>query len=134
MAGDGRFKPGYDPRRNMRGGTPGQQHKDTIERRRAADKAEKELIEQMDADPTTPLQYLLRTMKHPDLDRHERFAAAKAAAPYIHPQLQAVAYKHMDAQGNPIAPTVTVTIEEAVPEPEVPLLTRDGPKQGDKVQ
>ena len=33
----------------------------------------------------------------------DQFAAAKAAAPFCHPQLQAVAHKHSDASGRPIA-------------------------------
>ena len=118
------FKPGFDPRRNLKGGRGGPK-KYTIEQRREADEREKALQAQIDADKTTPLEFMLRTMKNPDLDRHERFQAAARAAPYMHPQLQAVAHKHMDAAGNPIAPVVTVTIEAVAEEVvEHPRLTR----------
>jgi hypothetical protein len=57
---------------------------------------------------------------------------AKAAAPYRHPQLQAVAHKYLNSDGSPIAPTVTVTIV-ATPAPK-PQLTSVGPKSDDTVQ
>jgi hypothetical protein len=38
---------------------------------------------------------------------------AKAAAPYRHPQLAAVAHRHMNADGSPIVPTVNLTIMQA---------------------
>jgi hypothetical protein len=57
---------------------------------------------------------------------------AKAAAPYRHPQLQAVAHKYLNSDGSPIGPTVTVTIMQP-PEPK-PQLTSAGPKSDDTVQ
>ena len=38
---------------------------------------------------------------------------AKAAAPYRHPQLAAVAHRHTNADGSPIVPTVNLTIVQA---------------------
>jgi hypothetical protein len=43
-----------------------------------------------------------------------------------------VAHKHLDAQGQPIAPVVTVTVMQA-PQ-ETPRLTVEGPKDGKVVQ
>jgi hypothetical protein len=31
---------------------------------------------------------------------------AKAAAPYLHPQLSAIAHRHASADGSPIGPTI----------------------------
>src|SRR6516162_9580095 len=71
-----------------------------------------------------PLDFLLRRMRNPAFSPTERFLAARAAAPYCHAQLQAIAHKHLDSSGNPIAPTVTVTIAKAPV--EVPKLTIEG--------
>jgi hypothetical protein len=49
-------------------------------------------------------------MNDSSVEPAKRDAMAKAAAPYRHPQLQAVAHKHLDAQGNAIAPVISVTI------------------------
>src|SRR5271165_2752159 len=38
---------------------------------------------------------------------------AHMAAPYVHPRLAAVAHRHVNADGTPIAPKVTVVIEGA---------------------
>jgi hypothetical protein len=46
--------------------------------------------------------------------------------------LQAVAHRHSNADGSPIAPTVTITIMQP-PEPR-PQLTSVGPKAEDSVQ
>jgi hypothetical protein len=131
---DGRFKPGYDPRRNTRGGRTGVPHKATIEHRRQADEAEKAREKAIDADKTMPLEYMLRRMRNPDLDPAERFIAATRAAPYVHPQLQAIAHQHLGPDGSPIAPVISVTIERPAPEAERPRLTHEGPKETDKVQ
>jgi hypothetical protein len=50
-----------------------------------------------------PLDFMLRTMRNIEAPYSERFLAARSAAPFCHPQLQAVAHKHMDADGRPIA-------------------------------
>ena len=79
-----------------------------------------------------PLAYMMRIMRDPTTEPHRRDAMAKAAAPYVHPTLAAVAHKHLDAQGRPMAPVVTVTIMRAPP--ETPKLTVKGPEDGETVQ
>jgi len=37
---------------------------------------------------------------------------AKAAAPYRHPQLAAVAHRHTNADGSPILPTINLVIQQ----------------------
>jgi hypothetical protein len=51
-----------------------------------------------------PLDYMLQVMRDPTASEARRDMMAKAAAPYRHPQLQAVAHKHLNADGTPIAP------------------------------
>jgi hypothetical protein len=80
----------------------------------------------------TPIDYMLRIMRDPTVEPARRDAMAKAAAPYRHPQLQAVANKHLNADGTPIAPTVIVTIMQP-PAPK-PQLTSAGPRSDDTVQ
>jgi len=75
---------------------------------------------------------MLRVMRDPTVEPHRRDAAAKAAAPYVHPTLAAVAHKHLDAKGRQIAPVVTVTVMQP-PEPK-PRLTSTGPQGDDTVQ
>ena len=79
-----------------------------------------------------PLDFLLRAMRSRNLLWEQRFAAARSAAPYCHPQLQATAHVHLNPDGTPIAPVISVTIERGPPEP--PRLSNKGPKQGDSVQ
>jgi hypothetical protein len=43
-----------------------------------------------------PVDFMLRAMRSKDLLYEQRFAAARAAAPYCHPQLQAVAHWFRD--------------------------------------
>ena len=76
-----------------------------------------------------PLDFLLRRMRNPAFSPTERFLAARAAAPFCHPVLQAVAHRHLDASGRPVAPVVTVTVQRAPP--EAPRLRHDGAKGGD---
>ena len=65
------------------------------------------------------------------------FAAAKAAAPFVHPQLQAVAHRMLDASGAPLSPTINLVINpppkpvEATPRPK---LTHEGAKGSEAVQ
>lgn len=40
----------------------------------------------------TPLDYMLKLMRNSALDRDTRLDAAKAAAPYVHPKLNAVEF------------------------------------------
>jgi hypothetical protein len=79
-----------------------------------------------------PLDYMLRVMRDETAEPIRRDAMAKAAAPYVHPTLAAVAHKHLDALGNAIAPVISVTIEKAPP--EAPKLTVEGPKDSETLQ
>ena len=79
-----------------------------------------------------PIDYMLRVMRDPTVEPTRRDVMARAAAPYRHPQLQAVAHKYLNTDGTPIAPTVNVTIMQP-PEPR-PRLTSVGPKGDDTVQ
>ena len=79
-----------------------------------------------------PLDYMLRVMRDPTTEPHRRDAMAKAAAPYVHATLAAVAHKHLNPDGSPIQPQVNITIMQP-PEPR-PRLTSTGPKSDDTVQ
>ena len=107
-------------------GTP---NKKTLERMAREDAAK--LLEAKALENDLPLDHMLRTMRDPTVEPHRRDTMAKAAAPYIHPTLSAVAHKHLDAKGHPIAPVITVTIMKAPP--ETPRLTVKGPKDGETV-
>ena len=108
-------------------GTP---NKKTLVRMAREDAAK--LLEAKALENDLPLDHMLRVMRDPTVEPHRRDAAAKAAAPYVHPTLAAVAHKHLDAKGHPIAPVVTVTVMRAPP--ETPRLTVKGPKDGETVQ
>jgi hypothetical protein len=128
----GAFKKGFDPRRSP-GGKPGRR-KSTEEYYQKEAAAAQERAKQVDEIESniTPLEYMLRRMRDTKLSEPERFAAARSSAQYMHPQLQAIAHKHVDASGNPIAPVISVTVER--PAPAAPRLTHQGPSKGDKVQ
>ena len=79
-----------------------------------------------------PLDYMIRVMRDPTTEPHRRDAAAKAAAPNLHPQLAAIHHRHATADGTPIAPIINLTIS-APPEPK-PKLLPTGPKDGETVQ
>ena len=132
---DGQFKKGFDPRRHV-GGKPTGPHKATIERNQqeAREARERQEREEEFERSLSPLDYMLRRMRDTGMSEPERFAAARSAAQYMHPQLQAIAHQHLDNAGNPVAPTVTVTIQRAAPKPELPKLTHIGPKKTDSVQ
>ena len=104
----------------------GGRRKGTPNRRTAEMRAE------VAASGEMPLAYMIRIMRDPTTEPHRRDAMAKAAAPYVHPTLAAVAHKHLDAQGNAIAPVISVTIQKAPP--EAPKLTVEGPKDSETVQ
>jgi hypothetical protein len=57
-----------------------------------------------------PIDYMLKIMRDPSVEPARRDAMAKAAAPYRHPQLQAVAHKLVDSAGNPLAPVINLTV------------------------
>jgi hypothetical protein len=90
------------------------------------------LLEAKALENDLPLDHLLRVMRDPAVEPHRRDAAAKAAAPYVHPTLAAVAHKHLDAKGHPIAPVITVTVMKAPP--ETSRLTVKGPEDDETVQ
>jgi hypothetical protein len=83
-----------------------------------------------------PLDYMIRVMRDPSTEAHRRDAMAKAAAPYLHPQLAAIHHRHANADGTPIAPTINLTINPPAAVSEAPKakLTHQGPKDGDAVQ
>jgi hypothetical protein len=88
------------------------------------------------ADGEQPLDFLLRLMRDPAEDKMVRLACAKAAANFVHPQLQAVAHRMLDASGAPLTPVINLTINPpaAVSEAPKPKLTHQGQKDGDTVQ
>jgi hypothetical protein len=80
-----------------------------------------------------PLDYMIRVMRDPSTEPHRRDAMAKAAAPYLHPQLAVTHHRHANADGSPIAPVIHLTISRA-PVSEALKLTHQGPKDGEPVQ
>jgi hypothetical protein len=128
----GPFKKGFDPRRAP-GGKPGRRKstEEYYQKEAAEAQARQAEVDKIESN-LTPLEYMLRRMRDTKMAEPERFAAARSSAPYYHPQLQAVAYKHLDEKGNPLAPVISVTIEKAPA--ETPRLTHQGPKPSDKVQ
>ena len=59
-----------------------------------------------------PLDYMLAVMRDPKANEARRDMMAKAAAPYRHPQLAAVAHRHTNADGSPITPTINLAIQQ----------------------
>jgi hypothetical protein len=90
------------------------------------------LLEARALEKDLPLDHMLRVMRDPTVDPHRRDAMAKAAAPYVHPTLAAVAHKHLDAKGRLIAPVINVRVLQ--PPPESPKLTVKGPEDGEGVR
>jgi hypothetical protein len=78
---------------------------------------------------------MLAVMRDPTASEARRDMMAKAAAPYRHPQLAAVAHRHTNADGSPILPTINLVIQqprtpaveakpaEAAPTPPLPRPT-----------
>ena len=79
-----------------------------------------------------PLDYMLQVMRDPTASEARRDMMAKAAAPYRHPQLQAIAVRNLGADGKPIAPVVNLTVLS--PPAPAPRVTARGPDDGDTVQ
>src|SRR6516225_167557 len=75
----------------------------TIAREKAQAEADAKKLEDIESTEM-PKDFMLRAMRSTKLTYEQRMAAAKAAAPFCHPYLQAIAHKHMDVDGNPIAP------------------------------
>src|SRR5205085_6055105 len=42
------------------------------------------------ASGITPLEYMLKVLRDENADPHQRFEAAKSAAPYVHPKLASI--------------------------------------------
>jgi hypothetical protein len=128
------FKKGYDPRRSP-GGKPGRRKSTEEYYQKEAAEAQKrqEQVEEFERN-LSPLDFMLRRMRDTKMSEPERFAAARSSAQYMHPQLQAIAHKHVDASGNPIAPVISVTVERPAPAAPTPRLTHQGPGKSDKVQ
>jgi hypothetical protein len=111
-------------------GTP---NKKTLERMAREDAAK--LLEAKALENGLPLDYMLRVMRDPTVEPHRRDAMAKAAAPYLHPQLAAIHHRHANADGTPIAPVIHLTIAPApVSEASKPKLTHTGPNDDETVQ
>jgi hypothetical protein len=55
-----------------------------------------------------PKEYMLRIMREHTLELDQRFAAAKAVAPYCHPQLASV---HHDGEGAALSAILSEPIE-----------------------
>src|SRR5215471_9910420 len=83
-----------------------------------------------------PLDYMIRVMNDPATEPHRRDAMAKAAAPYLHPQLAAIHHRHTNADGTPITPTINLTFNPPAPVSEAPKpkLTLEAAKGSDTVQ
>ena len=83
-----------------------------------------------------PLDFLLRMMRDPAEDKMVRLACAKAAANFVHPQLQAVAHRMLDASGAPLSPTINLVINPPTKPVEAPRpqLTHEGAKDDEAVQ
>ena len=52
------------------------------------------------ASGITPLDYMLKVLRDENADPHQRFEAAKSAAPYIHPKLANI--QHGNDSNNPL--------------------------------
>ena len=107
----------------------GGRRKGTPNRRTAEMRAEMAVSGEM------PLDYMIRVMRDPTTEPHRRDAMAKAAAPYLHPQLAAIHHRHANADGTPIAPVIHLTIAPApVSEAPKPKLTHEGAKDTETLQ
>jgi hypothetical protein len=81
------------PRTPGSGRKKGTANKKTIQRREQEAQEAEEQANEMPAD------YMLRIMRDPKADPGRRDVMARAAAPYCHPQLQAVAHRLLHADG-----------------------------------
>ncbi len=85
-------------KRNQRGGKrPGAGRKPGSQTKRT-----QEIVARATASGITPLEYLIETLRDTQNDAKIRFAAAVAAAPYVHPRLSNA--------------TVTTTVKRSVDE------------------
>jgi hypothetical protein len=64
----------------------------------APNKATAKRQQEVASTGTTPLDFLLQTMRDPNIDPVLRFNAAKAAAPYVHPGLSSIEVGNKDGK------------------------------------
>jgi hypothetical protein len=95
----------------------GGRRKGTPNRRTAEMRAE------MAATGEMPLDYMLRLMRDPNTEPARRDAMAKAAAPYLHPQLSSITQRRVNADGSPVGPTIINHFEQRRPEAPAPAET-----------
>jgi hypothetical protein len=88
------------PRPPNAGRKKGTLNKKTIQRIAREDAAK--LLEAKLLANDLPIDLMLRIMRDPTQDMHTRLAAARAAAPYCHPQLAAVQHRLVGPDGNAI--------------------------------
>ena len=76
--------------------------------RGAISKSTRAILEAMAAGGEMPIEYTLRIMRDPREPAARRDEMAKAAAPYLHPKMQATAPSIDD--GSPVVPVINLTI------------------------
>jgi len=75
---------------------------------------------EMAANGELPLDYMLRVMRDPHEAPSRRDFMAAKAAPYLHPQLAAVAHRVTGPNGGLLGPTVQNVFVEASAVPALP--------------
>ena len=83
-----------------------------------------EMRAEMAANGEFPLDYMLRVMRDETAEPVRRDAMAKAAAPYLHPQLSSITQRRVNADGAPVGPTIINQFEQR--RPEAPVLAETG--------
>ena len=76
--------------------------------RGAISKSTRAILEAVAAGGEMPVEYMLRIMRDPREPAARRDEMAKAAAPYLHPKMQATAPSIDD--GSPVVPVINLTI------------------------
>jgi hypothetical protein len=82
-----------------------------------------EMRAEMAANGELPLDYMLRVMRDETVEPVRRDAMAKAAAPYLHPQLSSITQRRVNADGSPVGPTIINHFEQRRPEAPAPAET-----------
>lgn len=72
----------------------------------APNKATAARQEAVEASGLTPLNYMLSIMRDETAAKEDRFEAAKAAAPYVHPKLASVDHQSSDGSMSPKPSTI----------------------------
>jgi hypothetical protein len=73
--------------------------------RGSANKRSREIADKAAKKGLTPLEYMLRVMRNPRAEPGRRDYMANAAAPYMHPRLNAI--QHTGKDGEPIKVSFT---------------------------